>query len=64
MRHKEPSELAQFRELVSRWPPRCCHTCDNYSQTGECFVHKCPPPKDFANNYGSGCPQWTMEIPF
>lgn len=58
-RHPEPECVIIYRQ----GPPKCCHTCDSYTQDGECERFGTEPPADFAATPGA-CPNWLMEIPF
>ena len=60
MRPPEPEFVRDWRE---RRIPRCCHTCDNYSDDGTCLVADERPPEDFAATRDI-CDSWVMEIPF
>jgi len=44
-------------------PPKCCHTCDHFDQSGRCLVFDMTPPEDFASTVDA-CEQWIMELPF
>lgn len=61
MRPSEPQAVREWRELCQR-PPKCCHTCDHYSCTGNCTKFKRIPPDEFAAKLGA-CDQWEQEIP-
>jgi hypothetical protein len=60
-RYKEPPEVVAWRRRGE--PPRCCHTCENYSEAGRCVKYDSTPPEDFAAQAGA-CPAWEHEIPF
>ena len=62
-RPKEPEYIVQWREWMRAGPPKCCHTCDNYSQEGYCYQYKMAPPPEFASSIGE-CKYWIQEIPF
>lgn len=44
-------------------PPKCCHTCDHFNQSGHCLAFDMTPPEDFAATV-DGCEQWVEMIPF
>lgn len=62
-RPKEPEYLVQWREWMRAGPPKCCHTCEHYSQNGECWQYKMTPPQAFADSVGE-CKDWIPSIPF
>lgn len=66
----EPEIVSQWREecrkfslMVSPEPPKCCHTCDHYTDEGLCTFYSMTPPEDFAATPDQ-CPEWMEEIPF
>lgn len=65
-RPKEPEFLRVWRDLrrVADVVPKCCHTCENYSQTGVCDVHAMRPPEKFASYESENCPDYMNELPF
>jgi hypothetical protein len=63
MRHKEPEVVTLYKEWVEAGPPRCCHTCEHYLETGVCAKFFMTPPEEFAATVGA-CEQWDMEVPF
>lgn len=53
-------------EIVKQWrkgPPKCCHTCEYYSEAGICSIYGMRPPDDFAASIDE-CAEWVMAIPF
>jgi hypothetical protein len=62
-RPPEPEFLIQWRELMRAGPPKCCHTCENFSQSGHCLEFNMAPPEDFASTVDA-CDKWFEEIPF
>jgi len=62
-RPEEPEFLIQWREIKRSGPPRVCHTCDYYSNSGNCVAFGMRPPDDFAAT-PDACDQWIEEIPF
>ena len=62
-RPPEPQFLIDYREWVKAGPPKCCHTCDEYSPDGKCFKFDMRPPDEFAAT-PDACDQWIDEIPF
>ena len=63
LRHQEPETVKRYREIVKNGPPKCCHTCENYSTDGVCTVYDMRPPEDFAATDGA-CQDYIQEIPF
>lgn len=62
-RPQEPDFLIQWREWMRAGPPKCCHTCDEYSPDGNCLKFDMRPPEEFAATVDS-CDQWLEVIPF
>ena len=62
-RHQEPKFISDWREWLNAGPPKCCHTCDNYDQSGSCIKYGSIPPQDFAQSIDA-CADWALEIPF
>ena len=62
-RPPEPEFLIQWREWMRSGPPKCCHTCDQFNQSGHCLAFDMTPPEDFASTV-DGCEQWVEMIPF
>lgn len=62
-RPQEPEFLIQWREWMRAGPPKCCHTCDHFNQSGHCLAFDMTPPEDFSSTVDA-CEQWIMEIPF
>ena len=62
-RPPEPEFLIQWREWMRAGPPKCCHTCDHFNQSGHCLAFDMRPPDDFAATPGA-CDQWIQELPF
>jgi len=62
-RPPEPEWLTQWREWIRAWPPKCCHTCENFNQSGHCLAFDMRPPEDFASTVDA-CDRWIMELPF
>ena len=63
MRHEEPEWLKIATYYRVNWPPRVCHTCDNYDVGGQCRQFGMEPPEEFAAT-DRACPEWIEEIPF
>lgn len=62
MRHPEPEYLKEWWN--SRQPmPRCCHTCDHYTEAGMCESYDMAPPAEFAAQKDA-CQRWLEMIPF
>ena len=62
-RPAEPKFLVQWREWDRAGPPRCCHTCENYGNDGQCVEFFMKPPAEFAATVGE-CPKWKQDIAF
>lgn len=66
-RPEEPVEVIQWRQKYKAAtfdrPPKCCHTCDDYTDDGYCSHFYMEPPADFANTFNA-CPEWYEKIPF
>lgn len=62
-RPPEPEFLIQWRDWMRAGPPKCCHTCDNFTAQGACIAFNMRPPDDFTSQLDV-CPQWLEEIPF
>lgn len=62
-RPPEPQILIDYRKLVKAGPPKCCHTCDNFDQSGHCLEFDMVPPEDFAATVDT-CQKWVLELPF
>ena len=60
-RHAPPAIVIEWRK--EKPAPRCCHTCENYTQDGMCQQHQESPPAEFAASLNQ-CQDWLMEIPF
>lgn len=62
-----PAEVIQWRKQVEEYhllqAPQCCHTCDNYTDDGQCSFYQMTPPEDFASAIGQ-CPEWMEVLPF
>lgn len=63
MRPSEPEFVRQWREWVAMGPPKCCHTCDFFTQDGRCDRYGMNPPSEFAAT-PDACGDWVMEVPF
>jgi hypothetical protein len=53
-------------EFVTIWragPPKCCHTCEHFNQSGRCLEFDMEPPEDFAATKDA-CEMWSFDIPF
>ena len=59
----KPDFLVQYEEWMNAGPPKCCHTCDHFGGTGQCFAFKMHPPVSFINSHGQ-CASWSQEVPF
>ena len=60
MKHKEPQFVTEWRKMQ---PPKCCHTCLEYSNDGLCLMYKEIPPEQFAKTVNI-CDKWQLDIPF
>jgi hypothetical protein len=63
MRHEEPEWLKIAKYYRMNWPPRVCHTCDHYDESGQCRQFGMEPPADFAST-DRACTEWVEEVPF
>lgn len=63
LKHKEPEIVLKYRELIATPIPKCCHTCDNYADSGMCSEFNMQPPEEFAATIGE-CESWIIEVPF
>lgn len=60
MRPPEPDYLIKWRA----GPPKCCHTCADYTADGVCAEFEMRPPDDFVATAGA-CEWWLKEeMPF
>lgn len=62
-RPKKPDSVVAYEEFVRKGPPRCCHTCGDYNEHGECLRFNSVPPEGFAATEGA-CADWVYEVPF
>ena len=62
-RPPEPQALIDYRAIVKQGPPRCCHTCDNYTADGWCRKHQAEPPEEFSGAMDN-CADYVPEVPF
>lgn len=62
-RPPEPQFLIDYREWLKAGPPKCCHTCDQFNQSGHCLAFDMRPPDEFAASVDA-CESWEMEVPF
>lgn len=58
-----PESVVQWRKQMHALPPKCCHTCDKFSESGNCQEFDMRPPDDFASTVDA-CEQWAEMIPF
>lgn len=63
MRPTPPDAVLIYREAKSMQPPRCCHTCWDFSDDGLCFKFKIAPPDEFTREIDV-CEDWFPEVPF
>ena len=71
MRHQQPKVVidyyAQIEFLAAERrairQPECCHTCENYNESGICQEFLKEPPADFAAQLNQ-CEKWFPIIPF
>ena len=63
MRSSEPEIVTLYRQAIRQAPPRCCHTCDHYTDVGGCLEFNTEPPELFARTVDA-CDLWTEELPF
>lgn len=64
MRHPEPQWLIDWRNEYEKGPPRCCHTCEAYDESGRCTYFDMVPPAEFAGDRQAQCSQWLFAVPF
>jgi len=62
-RPPEPQFLIDYREWLKAGPPKCCHTCDHFNQSGKCLAFDMRPPDEFAASVDA-CESWEPECPF
>lgn len=62
-RPPEPQFLIDYREWLKAGPPKCCHTCDHFNQSGQCLAFDMRPPDEFAASVDA-CESWEPECPF
>jgi hypothetical protein len=62
-RPPEPQFLIDYREWLKAGPPKCCHTCDQFNQSGHCLAFDMRPPEEFAASVDA-CESWEAECPF
>ena len=60
MNFKEPEFVQEWRQTFDRPAPRCCYTCNNYRETGECSAYQKAPTEEFAQSIGR-CKLWVEE---
>jgi hypothetical protein len=67
MRHEQPKIVSDYYAKISALraikEPKCCHTCENYSENGICQEFSEEPPADFAAQPNQ-CDKWMCIIPF
>lgn len=63
MRHAEPQFLKDYWNWIKSGPPKCCHTCEYYSEAGICDKFNMEPPADFAEAVGE-CESYLQMVPF
>lgn len=62
-RQKEPEVVTKWRALVKAGPPKCCYTCDNYTDHSFCTRFEEKVPEDFSESIDQ-CSEWVWELPF
>jgi hypothetical protein len=62
-KHAQPDFVSEWKRIQKIAPPKCCHTCNYYSEEGLCNLHDAEPPEEYAATLGE-CPDWVDEIPF
>ena len=67
MRHPQPKLVKDYYAKVEAFydmkEPKCCHTCDSYSEEGICHEYLIAPPEEFAQQLNQ-CEKWIPIIPF
>jgi hypothetical protein len=64
LKHQAPEIVQKYRAMLERGEPKCCHTCEHYTEQGYCAIHQMQPPEDFAATVPTPCEAWESEIPF
>jgi hypothetical protein len=62
-RPPEPQFLLDYRQWLQSGPPKCCFTCDSYTNDGVCEKHQMRPPDEFAGSVDA-CDKWEFACPF
>lgn len=63
MRPKPPKIVTDWQKMTQTPPPRCCHTCWNYTEAGQCRVFHMEPPAEFTQEVDK-CDAWEQDVPF
>lgn len=67
MRHPQPKLVKDYYDKVNALrdikEPKCCHTCDSYTEEGTCREYSIAPPEEFAQQLNQ-CEKWIPIIPF
>lgn len=63
MRPTPPKIVTDWQEAIRQPPPRCCHTCWNYTDGGQCKVFQMEPPAEFTQEIDQ-CQSWEYDVPF
>jgi hypothetical protein len=58
-----PPAAAEWLRYMDLPPPRCCHTCYQYTIAGNCIKFNQRPPDEFTQTLNA-CDQWEDSIPF
>lgn len=58
-----PQEYLDYERIIKNGPPRCCHTCIEYTDAGHCEKFDMRPPDEFTRQVGV-CEDWLGDIPF
>ena len=52
MRHPQPKIVSDYYDKVNALrdikEPKCCHTCDSYTEEGTCREYSIEPPEEFS----------------
>lgn len=63
MRPKPPKIVTDWEQIIRTPPPKCCHTCYQYTHAGYCKTFHMEPPDEFTQEVGQ-CDAWEQEVPF
>jgi hypothetical protein len=61
-RHEAPPIMKDWIRVCNN-PPRCCHSCGHYRESGVCEKFNMEPPEDFAATVDA-CADHIPMVPF